>query len=99
MRWKEIVEELATAAAAADQRPLSVRIMPQHLSTRWIPTYHLLEFSYLYREAIDRITGDHMMELTDYGLSENEWDIVKELRDYEVSTLINYCYTDLTPGL
>lgn len=99
MRWKEIVEELqvATASAATDKKPFSICVLPRDVSTRWISTYHLLKFSYMYRDAIDRIAGDRMMKLTDYGLSENEWEIVKELQ--EVSSLINYCYTDLTPGL
>ena len=79
------MEELATAQAAAttqsNKKPLSVRIMPRDISTCWNSTYDMLKFAYLYREAIDRITGDRAMKLRDYELSESEWETVKELQD------------------
>lgn len=41
----------------------------------------MLKFAYMYREAIDKITGDRAMKLRDYELSESEWKTVKELQD------------------
>jgi hypothetical protein len=80
-RWKEILEELAATATDRDQKSLSFRIMPCDESTRWNSTYEILNFAYLYREAIDKITGDHAMNLRDYELVESEWEIVKKLCD------------------
>ena len=94
-RWKTILEELAPTAAATQL----VHIMPWDVSTRWNSTYEMLKFAYLYREAIDRITGDPAMKLKDYELSESEWGTVKELRDsLKVRIHIvyfHYCNTDL----
>jgi hypothetical protein len=102
-RWKTILEELASAAAAtpnqSNKKPLSVRIMPRDVSTRWNSTYEMLKFAYLYREAIDKITGDRAMKLRDYELSEREWQTVKELRDSLKVRIhiiyLHYCSTDL----
>ena len=102
-RWKEILEDLAAAAATTEKKPLSVRIMPRDVSTRWNSTYEMLKFAYLYREAIDKVTGEHAMKLRDYELLESEWDTVKQLWDslkvhiHNITTIyFNYCSTDLT---
>lgn len=60
---------------------MSVRIMPRDVSTRWNSTYEMLKFAYLYRKAIDKITGERAMKLRDYELLESEWETVKQLRD------------------
>ena len=75
------MEELATAAVATEIKPLSVRIMPRDVSTRWNSTYDMLKFAYLYRDAIDKITGERALKLRDYELLESEWETVKHLRD------------------
>ena len=97
------MEDLAAAAATTEKKPLSVRIMPRDVSTRWNSTYEMLKFAYLYREAIDKITGERAMKLRDYELLESEWDTVKQLRDslkvriHNITTIyFNYCSTDLT---
>jgi hypothetical protein len=77
-RWKEILEELAVIAAATDKKPLSVCIMPQDVSTRWNSTHDMLKFAYQYREAIDKITGDQAMKLSEYKLLESEWETIKQ---------------------
>ena len=41
----------------------------------------MLKFAYLYCDVIDKITGDQVMELKDYVLSDSEWEIVAHLRD------------------
>ena len=77
--------------------------MPRDVSTRWNSTYEMLKFAYLYREAIDKITGERAMKLRDYELLESEWDTVKQLRDslkvriHNITSIyFNYCSTDLT---
>lgn len=82
-RWKEILEEIAAAEIAnpSNKKPLPVRIMPRDVSTRWNSTYEMLKFAYLYREAIDKITGERALKLRDYELLESEWETVKQLRD------------------
>ena len=75
------MEKLAAAAIIIDKKPLSVSIMPCDVSTRWNSTYELLTFAYLYREAIDKITGEQTMNLRDYQLLESDWESVKRLRD------------------
>jgi hypothetical protein len=80
-RWKEVLEEFAAAAIAIDKKPLSVRVMPRDVSTRWNSTYDMLRFAYSYREAIDKITGERAMKLRDYELTESEWETVMQLRD------------------
>ena len=77
--------------------------MPRDVSTRWNSTYEMLKFAYLYREAIDKITGKRAMKLRDYELLESEWDTVKQLRDslkvriHNITSIyFNYCSTDLT---
>jgi hypothetical protein len=80
-RWNEILQELATAAATTDKKPLPTRIMPRDVSTRWNSTYDMLKFAYAYREAIDKITGERAMKLREYELLESEWETVKQLRD------------------
>ena len=80
-RWEEILEELAATAIIIKQKPLSVCLMPCDQSTRWNSTYELLNFAYLYHEAIDKLTGDHTLNLREYELLESEWESVKRLRD------------------
>ena len=79
-RWIEILEGLA-ATTPAEQKALSVEIMPCDESTRWNSTYEMLSFAYLYREAIDIITGDHAMKLRGLELAESEWESVEQLCD------------------
>ena len=79
-QWIDILEGLA-ATTPAEQKPLSVQIMPYDESTRLNSTYEILSFAYLYREAIDIITGDHAMKLRGLKLVESEWETVKRLHD------------------
>ena len=79
-QWIDILEGLA-APTPAEQKPLSVQIMPYDESTRLNSTYEILSFAYLYREAIDIITGDHAMKLRGLKLVESEWETVKRLHD------------------
>ena len=68
------MEELAANSIQLNENPLSIRRMPQEVSMRWNSTYNMLKFAYTYREAIDKITGDHSMKLRDYELLESKWE-------------------------
>ncbi len=41
----------------------------------------MLQFTYKYKDAINKITDTHEMKLRDYEIEPHEWDIVKQLRD------------------
>ena len=41
----------------------------------------MLDFAVEHITAIDTITGDHDMKLRQYELSEDDWDIARQLRD------------------
>jgi hypothetical protein len=41
----------------------------------------MLAFVFEYRKAYNEITGHQDMKLRDYELSEDEWKIIKDLRD------------------
>jgi hypothetical protein len=85
------VAELETTAES-NKKPLSVRIMPRDVSTRWNSTYEMLKFAYSYREAIDKITGERALKLRDYELLESEWETVKQLRDSLKVRIVHYYY-------
>ena len=74
-RWFQILEDLANNAALSN--PLTVRMMPQDVATRWNSTYDMLVFAREYRMAIDEITGDR--DMRKYELGEDEWELVEQL--------------------
>jgi len=71
-------------------------MMPRDVRTRWNSTYDMLKFSYTYRDAIDKLTGERALKLRDYELTEGEWEIVKQLRD---SLRVRHYYCSLTTFL
>ncbi|PPQ90517.1 hypothetical protein CVT25_014406 [Psilocybe cyanescens] len=58
---------------------LNERTMPCDVSTCWNLTYDMLKFAIDYRKAIDRLTGDKNLGLRQYELSDDEWEIAKQL--------------------
>jgi hypothetical protein len=48
---------MAAAAKAKRQEPLTIRMMPRDVSTRWNSMFDMLNFAYKYRDAIDSITA------------------------------------------
>jgi hypothetical protein len=55
--------------------------MPRDVTTQWNSSFDMLDFALDYRPAIDQIIDEKEMKLRHYELSEEEWMIVKQLRD------------------
>jgi hypothetical protein len=70
---------MAKSSKAKGEKPLSTRMMPRDVATRWNYTYEMLNFAYDYREAYNEITANCDMKMRAYELSDEEWDIVKQL--------------------
>ena len=56
-------------------------MMPRDVTTRWNSTFDMLDFAVKHITAIDAITSDRDMKLRQYELSEDEWDVARQLRD------------------
>lgn len=69
--WKTILNDLE----------LPIRIIPRDVSTRWNSTFDMLDFALEYRKAIDAITDTRKLGLGAYELNEEEWSLVRQLRD------------------
>jgi hypothetical protein len=80
-KWNSILEQMAVVSKQKGKTPLGIRMMPRDVSTRWNSTFDMLDFSVTYRRALESLTGTLGMGLRDYELSDDEWDIVKDLRD------------------
>jgi hypothetical protein len=81
-RWKEIIKEVvASSPGDSPNRKLTVRMMPRDVRTRWNSTFDMLKFALSYRDVIDKITSERSLELRKYELGENEWELVKQVRD------------------
>ena len=70
-RWFRILEELS----------LKPCMMPRDVRTCWNTTYDMLQFTYEYKDAINKITDMRKMKLQDYEIEPHKWDIVKQLQD------------------
>jgi hypothetical protein len=56
-------------------------MMPRDVTTRWNSTFDMLDFAVEHVAAINTITSDRDMKLRQYELSEDDWDIARQLRD------------------
>jgi hypothetical protein len=74
------LQHLAKASKESEKR-LSERMMPRDVTTRWNSTFDMLDFAYNYCEAINTITANREMKLCSYELDEDEWIVVRDLRD------------------
>ena len=70
-RWYQIFKE----------QGLKSRMMPRDVSTRWNSTYDMLDFASNYQPALDIITADRNMDLRRFEMSQEEWVVVKQLRE------------------
>jgi len=77
--WRSILDQHAEASKAAKTMPLSHRMMPRDVSTRWNSTFDMLKFALAYREPLNDLTGSREMKLRAYELTEDEWKIAEQL--------------------
>jgi hypothetical protein len=77
--WFSILQKHIDASEKDNKTPLSIRMMPRDVVTRWNSTFDMLEFALLYRKPLDDLTNDREMKLRSYELSEEEWIIVEQL--------------------
>jgi hypothetical protein len=70
---------MAEASKKKGEIPLSSRMMPHDITTRWNYTYNMLSFAYTYREAFNELTSNREMNMRKYELSDAEWRIVNDL--------------------
>jgi len=90
--WFSILEQHAETSRAAKKKPLSVRMIPHDVSTRWNSTFDMLEFALLYWELLDNLTGIRKMKLRPCELSEQEWMIAEQL-----ASVLKVCRCPVSP--
>jgi hypothetical protein len=56
-------------------------LLPRDVITRWNSTFNMLDVVYSHRKAIDLMTQDRTNGLRDFELNEEEWNLVKQLKD------------------
>ena len=61
--------------------------MPRDVATRWNLLFDLLEYTLKHRKVIDLVTQRRELGMRDLELSNNEWELVKQLHSIlKVST-------------
>ena len=70
---------MAKASQEKGNKALGLRMMPRDVATRWNSTYEMLDFAYKYRQAYNEITANRNMNMRAYELSNEDWEIVKDL--------------------
>jgi hypothetical protein len=56
-------------------------MIPHDVSTQWNLTFDMLDFAIEHIAAINAITSNCNMKLRQYELSEDEWDVARQLWD------------------
>jgi hypothetical protein len=57
------------------------RMIPRDVKTRWNSTFDMLDFAVEHITPINTITADRDMKLRQYEMSEDDWDMARQLRD------------------
>lgn len=69
--WKEILKELK----------MTEHVMPRDIVTRWNSTFEMLDYALEHRPAIDLVTQKWELGLRKLELSDDEWEVVEQLRN------------------
>ncbi len=79
--WWAILDRMAVASISNNKTPLSKRMMPRDVATRWNYTYEMLNFANNYCDAYNELTDNRDMKIRKYEMEESDWEIVKQLAD------------------
>jgi len=77
--------------------PLSKRMMPRDVATRWNYTFEMLSFAYTYHEAYNELTSNREMKMRQLELSDEEWEIVNQLASVLKVSFLHFCSVDHPP--
>jgi hypothetical protein len=72
---------MATTSKSKGKIPLSKRMMPRDVATRWNSTYEMLNFASTYRDAYNELSSNRDMKMRQYEIEDHEWELVKQLAD------------------
>ncbi|KAF4612580.1 hypothetical protein D9613_012727 [Agrocybe pediades] len=70
--WNAIIKRLSIASKAAKQKPLSQRVMPRDVTTRWNSTFDMLVFALEYQQVINKITASRDFKMRKYELQSDD---------------------------
>lgn len=70
-----------------------------NVSTWWNSTYDMVRFAYVYQLAIDCLTSWCDLDLQKYELTDEEWELVKQLCDTLKICRAHLSYYDIDLGL
>ena len=77
--WFAVLARISEVRKKKGEPPLTARMMPRDVATRWNSTYEMLSFAFTYREAYNEITSNRDMKMRKYELSDREWKVVNDL--------------------
>jgi hypothetical protein len=83
---------MAATSKSKGEKPLSKRMMPRDVATRWNYTYEMLNFAYIYRDAYNELCSNHNMKMRKYKIENQEWEIAKQLADILKVKCFTLCY-------
>ena len=100
--WTSILQQHAELSREANEKPLSICMMPRDISTWWNSMFDMIKFAVAYCEPLNDLTGCQAMKLQDYELTEDEWKIAEQLSGvldvapvlYIFWTINLHCYLD-----
>ena len=55
--WTSILQQHAELSREADEKPLSICMMPHNVSTQWNSMFDMVQFAVAYHEPLNDLTG------------------------------------------